>query len=208
MYISFNNKINLLITILYWVFICYSITNRFYTLLLYHEINYICIYDFNYSTTVEKISLCISLFILIMIILILLLWIYQIRKLSKANNYEHLYFKEFFNGLKENTKSRCFVAIFILQRILYTTILITLPNFNFGVKIAFIVIIIQLGVALYWIIVRPYDQIKDSIMEIYGQVSLTSFFWLLFFYKDESRWTSTTSWLFIGPIMFSSLLQL
>ena len=167
---------------------------------------YICIYDSSYSTTVEIISFCISLIIFVLIILILLLWVYQIRKLSKAKIYEHLYFKEFFNGLKENTKSRCFVIIFILQRILFTIILITLPNFNYGVKIAFIAII-QLGVALYWIIVRPYDQVKDSIMEIYGQVSLTYYFWILFFYKDESRWTSTTSWLFIGPIMFSSLLQ-
>ena len=162
------------------------------------------IVDFKHSGFVEIISLIIAIIIFNLVIVYFWFWLTQVFKVKRL--YNASYFDEFFNGLKDNLKSRLYPAIFILQRIMSSIILIVFMNIKYEIKLS-LFSAVQVIMSVYLILVRPYALVKDLIMEVYSQIIFSVFSLLLIYFKSESKWNTQVNWVFMAPIMFSSLLS-
>ena len=162
------------------------------------------IVDFEHSGFVEIISLIIAIIIFNLAIVYLWFWLTQVFKVKRL--YQPNYYDEFFNGLKDNLKSRLYPAIFMLQRIMSSVILIVFMNIKYEIKLSLFAAV-QVIIAVYLILVRPYALVKDLIMEVYSQIIFSVLSWLLIYFKSESEWNTLINWIFMTPIMFSSLLS-
>ena len=157
------------------------------------------------SNNVEIVSFCFSVLLLVLLSAFLFIWTWKIWKIRKNNVPKEIYFSEFFEGLKQNKKSKWYSIIFMLQRVLSCILLIVFANLNYKIKVSLLTFI-QAVTAWYAIIVRPYQALKDMVLEVYSQVMLTSFWFILIFYEKEEKLTSTTNWIFVGPIVLSSII--
>ena len=162
------------------------------------------IVDFEHSGFVEIISQIIAIIIFNLAIVYFWFWLAQVFKVKRL--YQPSYSDEFFNGLKDNLKSRLYPAIFMLQRIMSSVILIAFMNIKYEIKLS-LFSAVQVIMAVYLILVRPYALVKDLIMEVYSQIIFSVFSWLLIYFKSESEWNTLVNWVFMAPIMFSSLLS-
>ena len=75
------------------------------------------IVDLYHSNLMEKISLLWSIIILILLMMVLFIILCQIWRLRRNQFLRRSKCDEFFNGLKENTRSRFYSVILLLQRI-------------------------------------------------------------------------------------------
>ena len=129
-----------------------------------------------------------------LLILYILFSVFQIY--SKRLFQHNYYFDEFYSGLKQNKKSRCYATVFMLQRILSSIVLIVLANINYETKVGLFTAV-QVVVLVYLLLIRPQIKVKDLIMEIYSQLTFTLFSGLLIHFKTESKWNALTNWLFL-----------
>ena len=112
---------------------------------------------------------------------------------------------EYFSGLKNNTKSRIFCLIFMLQRLVYPLLLIVGSNLCYEAKLGTMTII-QIFIFLYLWLWRPYLTIKDLLLEIITQVLSGVWYAILIYYNNETRWNTIVNWTFVALIMGSSLI--
>jgi hypothetical protein len=75
-----------------------------------------------------------------------------------------LHFGEFFSGLKETTKSRLNSIIFFVSRFLFVVVVIALEDISVVLKVILFGLI-QASCIFYIIIVRPYKEVRDNIIE-------------------------------------------
>ena len=66
------------------------------------------------------------------------------------------YFDEFYSGLKQNKKSRCYATVFMLQRILSSIVLIVLANINYETKVGLFTAV-QVVVLVYLLLIIPQN---------------------------------------------------
>ena len=125
---------------------------------------------------------------------------------SDLEAYLQFYLDEFFSGLKNKTLSRLLPAIFMWQRIISSSLLILFVDLNLAIKMSIITFIQALNL-VYLIAVRPYELIKDLILETMSQAIMTFFSWVLIYFNSVDKSTLFLNWLFIGTLMLSSLIS-
>ena len=57
------------------------------------------------------------------------------------------------------------------------------------------------------VIVRPYVNLKDLLLDCLSQILVTCFSWMLIYFTTESKWNANITWVFIGMIMISTLIS-
>ena len=115
------------------------------------------------------------------------------------------YFAEIYDGIKDNTASKLFFFIFILRRFLMVAVIVFMRNANIWARcICFT--LIQITVLFYTIIVRPFEKIKDNMIELVNEITFAILCIIIVVCNDESRWVSSLDSVLIYFLMFVGLL--
>ena len=91
------------------------------------------------------------------------------------------YFKEFINGFKETKKARLYFSFFMLRRLLSVILLIAAQEMWYGLKLILFVAI-HFTVMIYVIIIRPFEKVKDNIIEVTNEIWYSVLISCLFFF--------------------------
>ena len=114
---------------------------------------------------------------------------------------KHNMLGEFFEGMKQNKKSKLYALLLILRRTLFVAILVCFDSMQHTVQVV-VLLILQLFYLSSIIFIRPYEKVKDNIIEIINEVY---FFWCLiwlnFFYLKD-KWTQFATNSFIIIVFF------
>ena len=126
-------------------------------------------------------------------------------KYKKQGTIKTRYLSEVYDGFKDNNASKLFVFIFILKRFLMASIVVFMRNANVWARIILFTFI-QITVLFYTIIVRPYETIKDNLIEIINAVTFTILCLTIVICNDESRWFNHLDSILIFSLMLVGLL--
>ena len=163
------------------------------------------IYELDLSNKIKEVSFFINIAILIFLLTVLVILIWQIWKAHPIlNYYKQRHFLEFFGGLRNTTYSRIIWAVFVVQRILSWIVVIFLANFNLTIKLS-ILTVIQASHLIYLLIVRPYEDRKDFLLEWISQFIVVFYSGVLIKCNTKENWTSFINWMLIISIMTSAL---
>ena len=113
--------------------------------------------------------------------------------------------KEFFSGIKKCKLGSLNSITFLLVRFLSVMIVITLESINYYAKLTFF-IFFHILFTLFLYVFRPYESVKDNIIESIHQINFTIAAVLLFFLKTKNDWNESYEdnyilMLFSGPIL-------
>ena len=201
-YNKFGNKLYYFLTFALYV----RLILQSYLIIALSAISEIAVFDV--SNSIKITSFIISWIFLLGIITFSLICWYQIWKahpdITLSNQ---IYFIEFFNGLKNTTYSRLFPAIYMLQRILCAAFLFSFSKLDPRIKMCFLAFINLISL-LYLLIVRPYTNFKNLLLECLSQTLVSIFSWMLIYFATESKWNDIVTWIFIGLIMVSTLISM
>ena len=159
----------------------------------------------NVSNTSKTISLIIAfitaIFWISFIIISIIHWFYN-RKIDSIDHYMPL--KEFFCDLKDKYWPRLYLTILMLRRSIFASILIV------GEKASSIGLVIPLIVlqALYLaqlLIIRPFKQAGDNLLEITNELFYLVLIVLLAHFNSESNWNNTAGSIYLFLIIANSL---
>jgi hypothetical protein len=144
--------------------------------------------SFDTHTLKNVLSLVTSLFLLSCIILFLVVNVYLIRKVHwNFDENVRLWYEELFSGLKETTKGRLNSIIFLVSRFLFVFVVVAFEDIPVVVKVIMFGLI-QACYVVYLVIVRPFEQVKDNIIEWFNQISYLFLVSSLVFLNTEEKW--------------------
>ncbi|CAI2380784.1 unnamed protein product [Moneuplotes crassus] len=164
------------------------------------------IYSLNLKTTTMKISSgsCIVMTIVCLCLLLLSFYIYK-RSFPEIDNDKYWMCKEFFNGVKHGKYSNLYTTIFLILRVMLVALVIfgkTIPSF-FKATVFYSINIAYGG---YLLVVRPYENPQDNIVECINQILFCSLTIPLSWLNTKSRWTSFYEDFYIAVFMASSVI--
>ena len=135
-----------------------------------------------------------------------LLWAWQTYKAYPHIGFrKQIYFTEFFNGIKNRTFPLFYPIIFLALRSLSCILVIIFAWLNLSFKIA-ILSALHSAVAIFLLITRPFEEIKDSIFEGISQTIMAVICIIWIYYNTEERSNPIISWICIAILMTSSII--
>jgi hypothetical protein len=126
---------------------------------------------------------------------------------SKDNFNEHrnLKFGELFAGLKDTNKARTYSFVALSRRALFVFFLV---GFSFLSELSLVagMAFIQIIYLAYIIMLRPFDNLSNNIIEIINEIFYLVLIILLFYLTEESIWTDFASKVYLGIIVGNTML--
>ena len=157
--------------------------------------------ELNIKTGIQLVSYWVNILICILIFTFYGLWILQIKKAHpQIKPKRQFYFIEFFSGLKNKTASRIYSAVFLSQRIISCLFVIMFARLDLTIKMV-VLTPIQSACLLYLLFAKPFEEVKNLIIECLSQCILTFFCWILIFFNKKEQWSPTLSWILMGILM-------
>jgi hypothetical protein len=147
------------------------------------------IYTWDTTSTYRITSVCISCAIIIFAAGFLCLKIYLWKGIDNSRKDSiNPKFGEFFNGLKHTKIAQLYFGVFILRRFTSVLWVITGASLPKMIRI-YIFAPIQVATCGYTLIVRPFDNFKDNLVEAVNDVYYVGFSAFLIFINEESDWS-------------------
>jgi hypothetical protein len=162
--------------------------------------------EFDHSTGFKIFSLVFALIFGVMLTVSIAITILEnIKAYPSCDIKRQWYFREIFNGLKNNAPSRMCKVVFIVVRIWFVMIVVVLSDLPVICK-TIIFSFVQLASFIYIVIFRPFESKKDSIIEISNQFIFLVAASLLIHFDTKSEWSSgiTTFYVYlilVGPMI-------
>ena len=123
------------------------------------------IYQLKIDTQSNLASYVLNILILILVVVFVWISIWQIVKSHPTlKNSKNSYFKEYFAGFKDKTTSRIFIMIIWGQKILSSLLVVMFVGVDSAINIGMITVI-HVASFVYLIAVRPYELVRNSILE-------------------------------------------
>jgi hypothetical protein len=156
---------------------------------------------FDHSTSFKTFSLWFAFVFTLVLLLALIIAIHQNIKAYPVHDLKRQwYFRELFGGLKNNTSSRLFKLLFMVFRVWFVLIVIVISNLPVMVK-SIIFSLVQLTSWVFTIISRPFENAKDSIIEINNQLIFLIAAGLLIHFDTKPEWSTTIINIYVYLIM-------
>jgi hypothetical protein len=115
------------------------------------------------------------------------------------------YFKEFFSGLKPTRAAQLYFSTFILRRFLSVFIIVPGELMSLFARVVLFAGI-HAGVFVFTIAVRPFQRVKDNIIEAINDLSFGVLTCMLVYYNSEEAWNYTVANTVIYSMLGMSLL--
>ena len=141
-------------------------------------------------------AVAILLFLVTLSIIYFIHWIIY----GREESMEDSVFEDFYRGIKPFMFSRSFNLQFILRRILFAWLFTFLYSQSMTIKFS-VLIGIQGIYVIGLIIVRPFDVIKDNVLEIFNEVGYFILWAWIAYFNTSSRWSTITGWVYWGILI-------
>jgi hypothetical protein len=175
-----------------YVFICLSTIS---------ELN-----EFDISTGFKTFSLSMGFMFALCLLVMIGLSIFHLIVSSKTgSSLSEWYFREFTAGMKPNIQSKIYTLLFMLIRIAFVSILIVFSELPVFVK-SILFTFLQLSLTVYLIIVRPFENVKDSILEICNQIIFLVAVGCLIHFDTKPEWGRAMEKFYLYLIMAGPLI--
>ena len=119
-------------------------------------------------------------------------------------------FKELFSGVKDDRLARTHSVMFMLIRFLSVVIVVTMRDAPYLLKSG-LFSMIHLVCMVYYIAVRPFDNVKDNITETINQTTYFVMVTCLCFLREKENWSSSYEtmymYLFLGSPAIGVMIQ-
>ena len=162
------------------------------------------IYLFNTSSSLKIISLAISFITLILCIGLIFIPIYMAFSSFRLEVNQHNKFGEFFSGFKPHKKYKLYLTILLLRRIIFVISLISLVSIPSNLLIG-LLSVIQLIYLIYTTILRPYEEVKDNMIEIINEIYFFLLFGSLLHLNKESEWNITFTLIYMWVLSSNTM---
>ena len=163
------------------------------------------IHEFNVSQTLRRISLIFAFVVLALCLCLILISILFVLLTNVSSQQMQTKWGEFFTGLKIQKKYRFYAAWLLARRTIYVALLITFTFASFKVLLIFLSIF-QMCYAIFICILRPYEEVKDNMIEIMNEIFFIFLLSFLIFVNTEDEWTYTKSLIYIGILALNNLI--
>ncbi|CAI2381144.1 unnamed protein product [Moneuplotes crassus] len=156
----------------------------FTTLSIFSEL-----YNLNLSTTVTKISfgLC-AIFCICTSILFFLSFYMYYKSFPQVNSKKYWPCVEYFNGIKPTKFSKLYSSLFMLVRLSLISLLIFGQSIGSHDKATYFYLV-NIAYGAYLILVRPFENLQDNIIEIINQIIFCCLAIPLSWLNTEEAWT-------------------
>ena len=162
------------------------------------------IYQFKTSETLRLASFIYAILMIIWYIFILGISNYLIFSLYKLNEEGHNKLGELFIWLQDNKKSRFYLTMLLLRRLIFVSLLITLSSIQ-SKQLIGILMFLQLVYIAYVLIVRPYKEAKSNLIEIINEIYFSLFLVTLMIFNKENEWSTLTTNIYVWILVSNSL---
>ena len=124
-------------------------------------------------------SIIILTLLLLFLILFFVIWL---RSWSESYDTKVSYFREFFSGIKSTRISRVYFSTFLLRRVFSILIAVSLSNSSVYLQTSLFALP---NILCLWYSagIRPFDSIKDNIVEVLNDFSF-GVFWTMMIYRN------------------------
>jgi hypothetical protein len=107
---------------------------------------------------------------------------------------------DLYSGLKMFRWSRGFNLMFMLRRFIFAALLVIMKSEDETIKIS-IITALQACYCAYLLILRPFQQTKDTVLECINEFGYLVICAGFIYYHKESRWSTTIEWIFWSVII-------
>ena len=186
------------------------LTFCWYIRYIFQTIQYVLISWINemYSYTISDSKRIISLLFSILVSWLCLCLIICVSWLS-LSSYEviknkHNKFGEIFRGVKMMKRSKLYVSILLMRKVIFVMLLITLQSIQSWILVI-ILGILQIWYLIHIIILRPFEEKRNNIIEITNEIFFSILLNSLIFLNSESVWSSTIIDIYMWIIMSNTI---
>jgi hypothetical protein len=161
----------------------------------------------NFNSVYRIISFSISIFILIICFLHFSISCFKWWKLYKdqKSDLEKSYFREYFNGIRDNWKARAYTTWFLIKRTVFWVVIIALNEIYQIIRIS-IFWVVQCASLCFIIIFRPFKSVKDNLIETINEVIYSTLCWSLLYLNKKSTWNGYYREIYMYLIISCSLI--
>ena len=196
--IKFVNKMFVILTFSWHIRYIFE-TNQYVLISWINEM-----YSFKIFDLKRVISLLFSILVLWMCfcLIIFVSWLslssYEVIK----NNHNKV--GEIFNGVKMMKRSKLYVSILLIRRAIFVILLITLQSIQSWILVSMLGIL-HIWYLIYIIILRPFEEKRNNIIEIVNEIFFSILLNSLIFLNSESVWNSTLTEIYMWIIISNTL---
>ena len=112
---------------------------------------------------------------------------------------------EIFYGIKMQKKFKLYVPVLLARRALFVTLLILLTSVESWILIS-ILSAVQFWYMVYIMIIRPFENIKENIIEILNEVVFFFLIISLIYLNSATYWNSTTTNIYMGVLIANTMI--
>ena len=192
------NKLFVILTFGWYIRYCLEM-NQFALISTVYEV-----YKFNHSERLKIISLVFAIFILCLCFCLIIVVISLSLSKYEAIEEKHNKIEELFSGVRMEKKSKIYVAVQLIRRAIFVTLLITLVSIKSWILIS-ILSIIQLCYTIYVIIQRPFNFVKENVIEIVNEIYFFVLLTGLIHFNLEEDWNFTYTRVYMWAITSNTL---
>ncbi|CAI2381325.1 unnamed protein product [Moneuplotes crassus] len=147
------------------------------------------LYNLNLDTTVTKVSfgVCVLFFLCTSVLFLLSFYMYC-KSFPEIDKEKYWPCIEYFNGIKPNKFSKMYSSLFMLMRLMLSSLLIfgaAIPGSTKGTYFY----LVNIGYCLYLAGVRPFENMQDNVIEIINQVLFCCMAVPLSWLNTKESWT-------------------
>ena len=111
---------------------------------------------------------------------------------------------EIFSGVKMVRKSKIYVSVLLIRRAIFAILLITLQFIQSWILVTMLGVL-QIWYLIYIIILRPFEEKWNNIIEIVNEIFFSILLNSLIFLNTESAWSSTVTDIYMWLIMSNTI---
>ena len=115
--------------------------------------------------------------------------------------------REIYKGLKDGKLAQLYFVVSTTRRLLLIAVLILLQTMHFYAKMCMLMII-QISYLIYLLAVRPFESIRDNLIEILNELIILFISLILTIYSSESAWTGSIDSIVINTSLFNNIMIL
>ena len=137
------------------------------------------------------VSLSFAFVLISMIFVYLLFVVYKWYEWRDSNKFKNIkYTKQLFDSIRETNAARTFIVKYLYQRITFCLIASLWMPSNTYPKLG-IYSFLQILFFVYTVVIRPFNNVKDNLLEIVNELHYVVLTCSLLFLNYESNWNQT-----------------
>jgi len=161
--------------------------------------------DYDMSTAPQIASLSFSSVILILWILFLVAsFLMSLKTNKKSRIKKRLKWGEFLSGVKDNKIAKIYWFLALLRRFLMVAWLLLSKSLEFGGYVDAL-LFIQIPYFIFFIIVRPFDEVKNNVIEGTNELFLIVIISYMCHFNAKPKWTGSATQTFVYVILGNTI---